>query len=64
MKRKRNVGPLPLRATYTSAALAEAIGIGRMRMDHLLRAEKVVTYRAGRSLLVPRSEIEEKLPAL
>ena len=65
MKRApRPVAQLPLKVTYTVAALARAIGIGRVRMARLLRSQQVVTYLAGSTMIVPRSEIEEKLPAL
>jgi phage antirepressor YoqD-like protein len=54
--------PLPVRALYTVSALAKAIGIGNPRMKRLLLAQDLLVYQLGKSWLVPRSEVEEKLP--
>jgi hypothetical protein len=55
---------LEVRAVYSIGALAHAVGVTRHLMLRLLRANKVDLVRAGRTLLVPLSEIETRIPTL
>ncbi len=54
----------PVRALYTVGALARRMGIGRRRLTRLLALRHVAVYRVGRTLLVPLTEIEAKMPAV
>jgi len=55
-------GPLEMQAFYSVAVLARAGNVHRDLLRRLLRANGVRLVRAGRSLFVPLSEIEAKLP--
>ena len=58
------VAALEVKALYSVAALAHAAGVTPYLMLRLLRANGVNFVRAGRSVLVPLSEIETRIPAL
>jgi hypothetical protein len=62
-QRPRNES-LPIQALYTVGQLARAMGATHRRMQRLLKIEDVVVYRVGRFLLVPLTELEEKVPPL
>ncbi len=55
---------LPVQALYRVGDLARVIGVSHRRLQKLLDLEAVRVYRIGRFLLVPLSELEEKMPAL
>jgi hypothetical protein len=63
-KRRPRVAALPIQALYPLSHLAVAMGVSHRRLQRLLKAEDVKVYRAGRLMLVPLSELEEKVPAL
>jgi hypothetical protein len=46
------------------AQLARAMAVPHRQLQRLLEAEGVQVFRAGRLLLVPLTELEEKVPAL
>jgi len=52
---------LPL---YTVPQLAALAKTSRFRMARLLETHRVEVVRSGRSVLVPLSELEEKVPLL
>jgi hypothetical protein len=56
--------PLQLRAIYTVAELARSVGVSPYLMRRLLRAKGVELLQPRRWLLVPLSEIQEKLPQM
>jgi hypothetical protein len=56
--------PLEVRAVYSLPELARVANITADRMRRLLRASGVQMLRSGRNLLVPLSEIEQKIPPL
>jgi hypothetical protein len=58
------VSALEVKALYSVPALAHAAGVTRYLMLRLLRANHVNFVRAGRSLLVPLSEVETRIPVL
>ena len=67
MRARRDVtrdGPLELQAVYSVAALARVANVTPHLLRRVLRANGVELVRAGRSLLVPLSEIESKIPPL
>jgi hypothetical protein len=55
---------LEVRALYSIGALAHAVGVTRHLMLRLLRKNKVDFVTVGRSVLVPLSEIETRIPTL
>jgi hypothetical protein len=56
--------PLQLRAVYTVRELARAVGVTPHLMRSILRASGVELLQPTRLVLVPLSEIQEKLPQL
>jgi hypothetical protein len=60
----RREGPLEVQAVYSVAALARVANVTPHLLRRVLRANDVVFVRAGRSVLVPLSEIESKIPPL
>jgi hypothetical protein len=55
---------LPLQALYPVNHLARAMGVPHRRLQRLLKVEGVQVFRVGRLLLVPLTELEEKVPAV
>jgi hypothetical protein len=55
---------LPIQALYSIRQLALAVGVTHRRLQRLLREERVQVFRVGRFLLVPLTELEEKVPLL
>ncbi len=53
---------LPIRALYHVTHLARAAGVTYRTLFSLLKSEGARVYRAGRSVLVPLTEVEDKLP--
>ena len=62
--RRPRMQALPLRALYSLATLARAMGISCRRTKKLLEASEVHVLRAGRCVYVPLSELEERVPEL
>ena len=56
--------PLELKPVYTALELAHSLGISRRRFIRLLEMQDVFVYRVGRTVLVPVSEIRDKLQPL
>jgi hypothetical protein len=56
--------PLELKPLYTAVELAQSIGISRRRFIRLLAKQDVFVYRVGWDVLVPLSEVRDKLPPL
>jgi hypothetical protein len=61
---RARVDSLPIQPLYLLGELARASGIGHRRLQRLLDTMEVPVLRAGRFLLVPLADIEEKLPSL
>jgi len=62
--RKRRSKPqrgLSIKPLYTIGDLADATGIDRFSVRRLLEKNGVEWVRSGRSLLIPISELKEKL---
>jgi hypothetical protein len=57
-------GPLEVQAVYSLAALARFARVSRHALRRILRSSGVVLLNGGRSLFVPLSEIERKIPPL
>lgn len=55
---------LPIQALYSINQLARAAGVPHRRLQRLLRVEGVRVLGVGRFLLVPLTELEEKVPEL
>jgi hypothetical protein len=55
---------LPIQALYSVSQLARAMGVTHRRLQKLLKIEEVQVFRVGRFLLVPLTELEEKVPPL
>jgi hypothetical protein len=55
---------LPIQALYPVSELARAMGVSHHRLQTLLKASEVCVLRAGRSLYVALTELEEKVPTL
>jgi hypothetical protein len=55
---------LEVRALYSIAALAQIANVSRDMLRRLLRSNGVTFLHAGRVLLVPLSEIRNKVPPL
>jgi excisionase family DNA binding protein len=55
---------LMLKRIYSIGELAREAGVSRHFMLRLLRANKIAFLQVGRSLSVPLSEIQEKIPPL
>jgi hypothetical protein len=53
--------PLELKPVYTAVELAQSIGISRRRFIRLLERHEVLVYRVGWDILVPLSEVRDKL---
>jgi hypothetical protein len=56
--------PLPIQGLYPVGHLAPVVGITHRHLQRLLKNEGVQVYRVGRFLLVPLTELEEKVPVL
>ena len=56
--------PLDLKPVYTAVELAQSIGISRRRFIRLLERQEVFVYRVGWDVLVPLSEVRDKLQPL
>lgn len=63
-RKATGAGPLEIRALYTIPMLARVANVTPQKLGRLLRATKVELLRSGRSLFVPLSEIEDKIPPL
>jgi len=61
---QRRMESLPIQALYSVNQLAQAMGVTHRRLQRLLRIEEVEVFRVGRFLLVPLTELEEKVPRL
>jgi hypothetical protein len=57
-------GSIGAQLVYSIARLAKLGGVSRFLLRRLLKASGVTFVRSGRTVLVPLSEIEEKLPTL
>jgi hypothetical protein len=55
---------LPLRAAYPLRMLAEAASMNRKTLGRVLEREGVRCFRTVKSVWVPLSELERKVPAL
>jgi hypothetical protein len=44
--------------------LARVMGVTHRQLQRLLKKEEVQVFRVGRSLLVPLTELEEKVPPI
>ena len=64
MRRRGERGALSLRALYTISELAMIAGIHRDAMRRLVVKSGVETLLSGTKLLVPLSEIQDRLPEL
>jgi hypothetical protein len=66
MPRVRNAqrGFLRPQAAYSIAQLADLTGSTRFVLRTLLDSHRVQLVRSGRTVLVPRTKIEEKIPLL
>jgi len=63
--RKDDAGkPLEIAALYSMATLARVAGLTPFALLRVLRANGVQFLTAGRTLLVPLTEIEARMPAL
>jgi hypothetical protein len=60
----RRIESLPIQALYSVNQLARAMGVTHRRLQRLLKVEEVEVFRVGRFLLVPLTELEEKVPLL
>jgi hypothetical protein len=60
----RTDGPLKVQALYSLATLARVAGVTPQLLMRLLRTNEVQLVSAGRSVLVPLSEIQRLIPAL
>jgi hypothetical protein len=63
-KRRARAPGLPIQALYSVRQLALAAGVTHRRLQRLLKVQEVQVFRVGRFLLVPLTEIEDKLPTL
>jgi hypothetical protein len=63
-RRDRKRGPLKVQAVYSIQTLARVAGVTHQLLGRLLRAADVNMLTAGRSILVPLTEIEAKIPPL
>ena len=63
-KRRSRAPGLPIQALYSVRQLAQAAGVTHRRLQRLLKVQEVQVFRVGRFLLVPLTEIEDKLPTL
>ena len=52
---------LPIQPLYQVSQLARATGLTHRQFQRLLKMEEVQVFRVGRFLLVPLSELEEKV---
>ena len=55
---------LRIQALYRVSDLARASGVPHRRLQRLLKAEDVQVFRVGRLLLVPLTELEDKVPSV
>jgi hypothetical protein len=55
---------LPIQALYSVNQLARAVGVPHRRLQRLLKSEGVRLLHVGRFLLVPLTELEEKVEPL
>jgi hypothetical protein len=60
----KSMAALRLHPLYRASALARALGLSHRRFQRLLRVQGVQLLRCGRSLYVPLSELEDKIPPL
>jgi hypothetical protein len=56
--------PLELKPSYTAVELAQSIGISRRRFIRLLEMQEVLVYCVGWDVLVPLSEVRDRLQPL
>jgi hypothetical protein len=61
---RRSIDALPIQALYSVNQLALAVGVTHRRLQRLLKVEGVRVLRVGRFLLVPLTELEEKVRPL
>jgi hypothetical protein len=61
---RRSIDALPIQALYSVNQLALAVGVTHRRLQRLLKIEGVQVFRVGRFLLVPLTELEEKVRPL
>ena len=59
-----HIAPLPIQALYSVRQLALAVGATHRRLQRLFQIEGVQVFRVGRFLLVPLTELEDKVPRL
>ena len=59
-----SIEALPIQALYPVSHLARAMGVTHRRLQKLLKSQEVQVFRVGRFLLVPLTELEEKVPPL
>ena len=64
MRRRGERGALSLRALYSISELASVAGVHRHVMRRLVLGSGVRFVSTGRKLLVPLSEIQDRLPDL
>ena len=62
--KRARVKPLPIQALYYVSQLARATGVTHRRIQRLLSTEGVRVYQLGRDVIVPLTELEEKVPHL
>ena len=55
---------LELKPVYTVLELAQSLGISRRTFIQLLEMHEVLVYRIGRTVVVPASEVRDKLQPL
>jgi hypothetical protein len=64
MTQRPRIDGLPIQPLYLVAELARAMRVPHRRLQKLLKTEDVRVFRVGRLLLVPLTELEDKVPAL
>ena len=60
----RRAAGVELRGLYKIAELAAFTKVSRHVMERLLHGRGVLPLKVGRTVLIPSSEIEEKIPVL
>jgi hypothetical protein len=63
-EREKHGAGAELRALYKIAELAALTKVSRHLMERLLHGRGVLPLRLGRTVLIPSSEIQEKIPLL
>ena len=56
--------PIGIKPLYTPRELAHALGISRYRLLRMMEMQGVALQRIGKSIYVPLSEIQDKVPPL